>query len=204
MQLKNRSRVQTLANFVNATGGVQITPHRAHACAHFSRCVSHFGQFIQCTCIGLRCLSDSVCPSKNHPIRAPCHSWVFLSSLFFPPVLPSSATPPTPLTGIRLNPCATPLWAGSSAIWPIRLQTHVPDMQATDHQTRAVGDPEADTSCGRPRVKSGNRFTRVASTIHGKINREIVKFDRRLSQLTWTYTASTPSFRASSSKTYFE
>ena len=32
----------------------------------------------------------------------------------FPPVLLSSLTPPTPLTGIRLNPCATPLWSGPS------------------------------------------------------------------------------------------
>ena len=48
---------------------------------------------------------------QNHPIRAPCHSWVFLSSLFSPLVFTSSATP---LTGIRLNPCATPLCSGPS------------------------------------------------------------------------------------------
>ena len=54
--------------------------------------VSHFAHFIQCTCIGSRCLSDSVCLSKNIPSAH----------------LSSSTTPPTPLTGIRLNPCATP------------------------------------------------------------------------------------------------
>ena len=46
---------------------VQMTPHRTHACTHFSRCVSHFAHFIQCTCIGSRCLSDSVCLSKIIP-----------------------------------------------------------------------------------------------------------------------------------------
>ena len=34
----------------------------------------------------------------------------------FPPVLLSSTMPPTPLTGIRLNPCA---------VWPIQLQKQV-------------------------------------------------------------------------------
>ena len=60
-----------------------------------------------------RCLIDSVSLS-NHPIRAPCHSWVFLSSLVFSPVLSSSTTHPRPLTAIRLNPCPTPLWGGPS------------------------------------------------------------------------------------------
>ena len=32
----------------------------------------------------------------------------------FPPVLLSSTVPPTPLIGIRVNPCATPLWGGPS------------------------------------------------------------------------------------------
>ena len=79
----NRFLFQTLANVVNAKGGVQITPHRTPACAHFSRCVPHFAQFIQCTCIGSRCLSDSVCLSKSsHPRTmsllgswVPCFPW---------------------------------------------------------------------------------------------------------------------------------
>ena len=45
---------------------------------------------------------------------------------------------------------------------------------------------EADTSCERPRVESGNRFTRTASTIHGRIDEEIFNFDTSLQQ-TWTY-----------------
>ena len=45
----HRLRVQTVATAMNATGGVQITPHRTHARAHFSRYVPHFAQFIQCT-----------------------------------------------------------------------------------------------------------------------------------------------------------
>ena len=32
----------------------------------------------------------------------------------FPPVCTSATTTPTPLTGIRLDPCATPLWGGPS------------------------------------------------------------------------------------------
>ena len=32
----------------------------------------------------------------------------------FPPVFSPSTTTPTPLTGIRPNPCATPLWSGPS------------------------------------------------------------------------------------------
>ena len=41
----------------------------------------------------------------------------------------ASLTPPaaplTPLSGIRLNPCATLLWVDCLAIWPIRSQTQV-------------------------------------------------------------------------------
>ena len=108
-------RVQTLANAMNATGGVQITPHRTHACAHFSCCVPHFAQFIQCTCIrqdvaAILCVS----PKSSHPRTMSLLGVPEFSA--FPPVLLSSTTPPTPLTGIRLNPCATPLWVWT--VWP--------------------------------------------------------------------------------------
>ena len=66
------------------------------------------------------------------------------------------------------------------------------------------GRPEADTCCGRPRATSGNRCTRMASTIYGRKNREIVKFDRRLSSWRGKTTASTSTFSASSSETDFE
>ena len=48
------------------------------------------------------------------------------------------------------------------------------------------------------------RFNRLASTIHGRINRSVVKFDRRLSGWRGNTTASNSSFRATSSKTYFK
>ena len=98
---------------MNATGGVQITPHRTHACVHFSRCVLHIAQFIQCTCIGSRYLSDSLCFSKVIPSATMSLLGVPEFSVFFP-VFTSSTATPTSLTGIRLNPCATPLWGGPS------------------------------------------------------------------------------------------
>ena len=67
---------------------------------------------------------------------------------------------------------------------------------------RSSGRPEAGTSCGRPRATSGNRITRMASNIHGRIDQGIHKFDRRI----WRgfTTSSNFSFRASSSKTYLK
>ena len=59
---------------------VQITPHRTHACAHF---------FVAChtshNSSNAPALAQDVCAIlcvclQNHPIRAPCRSWVFLSS----------------------------------------------------------------------------------------------------------------------------
>ena len=90
---------------------VQITPHRTHACAHFFRCVSHFAQFIQCTCIGSRCLSDSLCvsPKSSHPRTISLLGVPEFSA--FSLVFASSTTT---LTGIRLHPCATRLWGGPS------------------------------------------------------------------------------------------
>ena len=90
---------------------VQITPHRTHACAHFSRCVSHFAQFIQRTCIGSRCLSDSLCvsPKSSHP-RAISLLGVPEFSAFSLAFTSSTTT----LTGNRLNPCATRLCGGPS------------------------------------------------------------------------------------------
>ena len=58
----------------------------------------------------------------------------------------------------------------------------VPGVQATVHQTKAVGDrKQAGTGCGRPRAKCGNKITRMASTTIRRINSEIFKFDRRIS-----------------------
>ena len=77
----------------------------------FSRCVSHFAHFIQRTCTGSRCLSGSVCLSKIIPSRHHITPLGVPEFSAFPPVLSSSAALPT---GIRLNPCATPLWGGPS------------------------------------------------------------------------------------------
>ena len=107
----SKFRVQTVSTVMNATVGVQISPRRTHPCAHFSHCVrcdtSH-------TSSNAPALSDSFCvfPKSSHP-RTMSLLGVpdFLAS---PPVLTSSTTTPTPLTGIRLNPCATPLWGGPS------------------------------------------------------------------------------------------
>ena len=43
--------------------------------------LAHFAQFIQCTCIGSRYLSHSLCVSQKSSHPPPCHSWVFLTSL---------------------------------------------------------------------------------------------------------------------------
>ena len=95
-------------------GSVQTTPHRTHECAYFSRCVSLFALFIECTCIGSRCLSDSVCLSKiipsAHHVTPGC-SWVlcFPSCLVF--VCSAADTAGWNQTK---PPCTTPLWGGPS------------------------------------------------------------------------------------------
>ena len=106
----NRFRVQTVATAMHATGGAQITPHRTHARAHFSRYVPHFAQFIQCTKVFERSFAcfSKVIPSATMPLLGVPEFTSFL------PVFALATTTPTPRTGIRLNPCATPLWGGPS------------------------------------------------------------------------------------------
>ena len=50
---------------------------------------------------------------KSHPIRDHVTPGV-TEFTPFPPVFTSKTTTPTPLSGIRLNPCAAPLWGGPS------------------------------------------------------------------------------------------
>ena len=65
--------------------------------------------------------------------------------------------------------------------------------------------PKADAGWWRPPVKNGNRHTRIASTIHGKITSEIVKFGQMSLQLTWKqHRGHVLFFRASSGETCFE
>ena len=47
----------------------------------FSLCTSHVNVRVAQGLHGSRCLSDSLCVTVKSPIRTPCHSQVFLSSL---------------------------------------------------------------------------------------------------------------------------
>ena len=79
---------------------------------------------------------------------------------------------------------------------PRRASSRSPDQRS--------GWPQTATRCGRPWTTCGNRITRMASTIHGRIDKGIIKFDRRLSRWRGDTTASTPFFRESFSKTQFK
>ena len=63
---------------------------------------------------------------------------------------------------------------------------------------------EADTSWGRPRATSGSRITSEPSTMHGRIDKETIKLDRRIFSWHGNTTSSNSSIHGSSSKTYFE
>ena len=91
------------------------------------------------TCFSLRVTSRTIHPVhmhwlkmlerfcvslRNHPIRAPCHSWVFLSFLLS--LLSCLRLRRLRLTGIRVKPVRdSPLAWARLAIWPTRLQTQV-------------------------------------------------------------------------------
>ena len=79
---------------------------------------------------------------------------------------------------------------------PRRASNRTPDQSS--------GRPEANSSCGRPQAKCRNNIARMASTIHGMMDEEIFKFDRRFSSGRGHPTSSNSSFSASSSKTYFK
>ena len=68
---------------------------------------------------------------------------------------------------------------------------------------RSSGRLEAETSCGRPRATCGHRYTRTALTVHGRIDEDIFKCDRRIPNILG-HTLSSSSFRTSSSKTFFK
>ena len=57
-------------------------------------------------------LAIRLCASKV--ISSLVMSLLNVPSTTFPPTYSSPTASPTPLTGIRLNPCATPLWSGPS------------------------------------------------------------------------------------------
>ena len=117
-----RFRTQPVATGVNATGGVQRTPHRTHAYAHFSR--AHFTR------------DDCTCSSRLSVLRvSQNHSYLIMSLLDVPfrpfPLIFCSSTcsltrpsaSSTPLTGFRRPPCATPPWRGMSG----HLANPIPD-----------------------------------------------------------------------------
>ena len=61
-------RVQTVATATNATGSVQRTPHRTHACAHFSHCALHTcGSSIANCCESSQNIPSSVMSLLNNP-----------------------------------------------------------------------------------------------------------------------------------------
>ena len=131
---EGRYEISDTLCFVLGNSTAQITPHRTHACAHFSLCVSHF---FQCTCIGSRCLSDSVSLSKIKSLLGVPELSAFL------PVLTSSTTSKTPVL-LRSG-------VDRLATWPIRLQT------------QAMSPSSAPTSAASTR-RSTFRPERAAST----------------------------------------
>ena len=136
---------------MKATGCVQTAPHRTHACAHVSRCVS---QFIQCTCLGSRCLSNSLCvsPKSSHPRTMSLLGVPEFSA--FPLVLTPSTTL---LTGIRPNPCATALWGGPSG----RLADPTPN---TGYEPKFCIDVSSEhTPINLPSRKSSNNLENDAT-----------------------------------------
>ena len=69
----------------------------------------------------------------------------------------------------------------------------------TDRATRNWG-----TTRGRPRATCGNKITRMASTMHGRIYKGFFKFDSRISGCSGHTTSSSSSFRACASTTSFK
>ena len=85
---------------------------RTHA--HIFLRTPHFAQFIPMHLQWLKVFERSLClsPKSSHPRTMSLLGVPKLSA--FPSVLTSSTATPTPLTGIRLNLCTTPLWGGPS------------------------------------------------------------------------------------------
>ena len=100
-------------------------------------------------------------PKPSHPCTVSLLGVPEFSA--FPPVLPSSTTARTPLTGIRLNPCATPLWGGPSGHLPIRLQTQVMSPSSASTSAASIRGstfrPErAASTCGMTRQSPPQRI----------------------------------------------
>ena len=101
---------------MNATEVYRQTPHRTHTRA-LSRCARlRTPDVITRLAQGL-----TICLCASKVISSLVMSLLNVPSTPFPPIFSSptaSLTPliasPTPLTGIRLNRCATPLWGGPS------------------------------------------------------------------------------------------
>ena len=93
----------------------QTTPHRTHTRA-LSRCARSHARCDHT--FGSRLDELFVCLKKS--LHWSCLCWMFFRPRFrlffssFTASLTPSAASPAPLTGIRLNPCATPPWGGPS------------------------------------------------------------------------------------------
>ena len=79
----------------------------------------------------------------------------------------------------------------------------VPGVQATAHHTQAVRDQKQSRAVGDHEPQRKQNYLNSCNH-YGRIDKEFVKFDRRLSSRRELSTASTSSSRASSSKTYFK
>ena len=100
-------RVQTVATAMNATEGCAAnTSPNAHT-RTLSRCALHMWSYVWLKGLTILCVSGKV-------ISSLVLSLLHVPSAPFPLVFSPSTTTPTPLTGIRPNPCATPLWGGPS------------------------------------------------------------------------------------------
>ena len=70
---------------------------------------------------------------------------------------------------------------GEHRVWNRQRHSLGGSRRASDRTPdQSSGRPEAGTSCGRPRATCGNKITWMASTIHGRIDDGIFKFDIRL------------------------
>ena len=90
-------------------------------------------------------------------------------------------------------------WWEKSNVQTTKTSPWCPKRASNRTPDRNSGRQEEDTNCGRPCVKNGNTCTGMASTIHGRIDKRIFKCDGHFSIWSGNTSASTFSFRASSS-----
>ena len=107
-------------------------------------------------------LRSCVCFSKGIPSASTSLLGVLEFTPFFL-VFISVTTTPTPLIGIRLNPCATPLWGGQSGHladpFPYTRIAERAGVLEREHQNRAIPTPRVAT-----KFSAWNLLSRVEVT----------------------------------------